>query len=107
MAAAARILTPHPSLPTHAADGSSNGSLGFPISAEASAFLSKKCKGPGTGIVRAVQGATQPALELIHTLLAVDPSKRPTAAQAIKSRYLAEAEVCMCVVEVAPEVSFP
>lgn len=67
--------------------------LGFPISAEATTFLSKKCKGAGIGLAHAVQGATPLALELVSALLAVNPTQRPTADAALKSAYLADAEV--------------
>jgi serine/threonine protein kinase len=66
--------------------------LGFPISGEATQFLNKRCRGSGTSLRKACGPATPEALELISSLLAVNPSVRPSAVGALQYRYLADAE---------------
>lgn len=67
--------------------------LGFPLSAEATQFLEKRCKYPGTPLKHATPEASPEALVLLSALLAVDPQRRPSAAEALRYEYMAGAEV--------------
>ena len=74
-------------------EGEDGKGFGFPLSPEATAFLSKRCAGPGKGLRKCLPGASPAAVELITSLLAVNPSLRPTAVQALEKEYLQGAEV--------------
>lgn len=67
--------------------------LGFVVTSEASGFLEKRCVYRKQPLQNVVPGLTDDALELLELLLSVNPAKRPTAAEAIKSRYLDDADV--------------
>ena len=67
--------------------------LGFPLSSEALQFLDKRCKYPGMPLRHVVPDASPEALVMISALLAVDPQRRPSAAEALRFEYMAAAEV--------------
>jgi len=67
--------------------------LGFPVSAEAASFLDKKCRYRKQSIRKYVPDASEAAISLLELLLAVNPSQRPTAEQALQHPFLADAEV--------------
>jgi serine/threonine protein kinase len=67
--------------------------LGFPIDAESAAVLRKLPKLPKQPLSKYVPSATPDALGLLDMLLAVNPTHRPTAEQALQHPFLADAEV--------------
>eukprot|EP01038_Epipyxis_sp_PR26KG_P008497 gene8497-11488_t len=67
--------------------------LGFPISQEAVFFLNKKCKFKKQPLINVVPGASNQALEMLNSLLCMNPEKRATAKQALQFPYLSDAEV--------------
>lgn len=67
--------------------------FGFELSAEASSFLDKRCKNPGRPLAGFIPQATPEALELLEQLLNLNPKRRPSAARALQSRYLSEAQL--------------
>jgi hypothetical protein len=66
--------------------------LGFQVSSEASTFLTKKCRYPRQNLQDIIPAASPEALLLINSLLAVNPRRRPSAAQALTYAYLRDAE---------------
>jgi len=71
----------------------SSKELGFPVSAEAASFLDKKCRYKKQSIRKYVPDASEQAINLLELLLSVDPAQRPTAEQALRHPFLADAEV--------------
>lgn len=68
--------------------------LGFEISGETETFLSKRCFGRGKGLRSMLASATNAAaLQLVESLLNVDPTRRATAEEALQSAYVADAEL--------------
>jgi len=67
--------------------------LGFPLSSEAASFLDKKCRCRKQNLRKYIPDASDLALEMLEPLLAVDPSKRPTAEEALLHPFLSDAEV--------------
>ena len=67
--------------------------VGFPLSSEAGMFLEKRCRFPGFPLKQATPDASDEALVILSALLAVDPQRRPSAAEALRFDYLAGAEV--------------
>ena len=72
---------------------SSNTDLGFPLSAEASTFLDKRCRYRRQPFNKLFSDASSDAVKFIEALLHVDPSNRPTAAEALDFTFLIDAEV--------------
>lgn len=66
--------------------------LGFAVSTEASSFLSKRCRYARQNMADVVPQANKDALALIVSLLNVNPKHRPSAEQALKSKFLLDAE---------------
>lgn len=74
--------------------GYSNPSeLGFPISAEATSFLNKRCKSAGQDLWDVVPEASEEAVCFIAAMLDVNPKHRPTAAQALDLPYMMDADI--------------
>jgi serine/threonine protein kinase len=69
------------------------GELGFPISAEASSFLDKRCRYRKQSFRKVLPDATDLALSLVEQLLTVNPSTRPSATAALTHPFLADAEI--------------
>lgn len=69
-----------------------NDDFGFPLSSEAVSFLDRRCKGPGIPLTTFVPHAIPAAMSLLEALLHTDPSKRPSAASALKYPYLSDAQ---------------
>lgn len=67
--------------------------LGFPVSAEASAFLDKRCKYRRQPLEKIVPDASREAIELLESLLELNPDARPTAVDALAFPFLVGAEV--------------
>jgi len=67
--------------------------LGFPVSAEAATFLDKKCRYRPQSMRKYVPNASDAAMDMLESLLQVDPSRRPTAVQALEHPFLADAEI--------------
>jgi mitogen-activated protein kinase 1/3 len=66
--------------------------LGFQVTSEASGFLMKKCRAPRQDLASVIPGGGTEAIFLINALLAVNPRRRPSAAQSLTYPYLADAE---------------
>ena len=66
--------------------------VGFELSAEAESFLEKRCRSRGQPLDAVVPSASPEALDLVTRLLSVDPTVRPTAAQALAADFLKDAE---------------
>ena len=72
-----------------------NQQLGFEVSAETRSFLEEHCRSCRKSLKTVVPNSTPGAIILITALLSVDPSKRPSAAQALSFDFLSNArEVC-------------
>lgn len=67
--------------------------LGFPVSSEAAAFLTKRCRGQAKDLWDVMPEASDEAVCFIETLLEVNPRLRPTAIQALELPYLTDADV--------------
>lgn len=67
--------------------------LGFPISAEAAAFLDKRCRFRKQPLSKVIPDASPDALHLLESLLELCPDNRPTAAEALEFSFLDGAEV--------------
>lgn len=67
--------------------------LGFPLSAEATLFLEKRCRYMGVPLKQAAPDATDEALMMMSALLQIDPQRRPSAAEALRFEYVIGAEV--------------
>ena len=70
----------------------SNQQLGFEISEGARSFLDEHCRSGGKSIKKVVPNASPGAIDLITALLSIDPSTRPSAAQALSFGFLHDAE---------------
>jgi serine/threonine protein kinase len=68
-------------------------SLGFDVTAEAVGFLEKRCIYRKQPLTNVVPGLSEDALGLLEELLSVNPRHRPSAVQALRSRYLDDADV--------------
>ena len=66
--------------------------LGYEISAEAASFLKKRCKFQKQPLESVIQSASPQAIELIKALLSIDPKGRPTAEEALKFKFMLDAE---------------
>eukprot|EP01038_Epipyxis_sp_PR26KG_P007633 gene7633-10391_t len=67
--------------------------LGFPVSQEASSYLDKRCKFRKQPLSKVVPEASSSSLQLLESLLMVNPSDRPTADEALGFPFLVDAEV--------------
>lgn len=67
--------------------------LGFPLSSEARRFLQSKCRYPGQPWTDVLPMASTSTLELIDSLLRLNPDKRISAAQALEMPFFQEVEV--------------
>lgn len=68
--------------------------LGFEVSAETETFLGKRCFGRGKGLRSMLPSTVNPAaLQLVESLLTVDPTRRATAEEALQAGYIADAEL--------------
>lgn len=66
--------------------------LGFPVSTEAASFLEKRCRGRKQPFTKLFPDATPSAVEMLESLLMLNPSDRPTAVQALQNSFFADAE---------------
>mmetsp|Transcript_416 Transcript_416/g.615 ORF Transcript_416/g.615 Transcript_416/m.615 type:complete len:763 (+) Transcript_416:132-2420(+) len=66
--------------------------LGFPVSTEAASFLEKRCRGRKQPFTKLFSDATPAAVEMLESLLMLNPSDRPTAAEALQNVFFADAE---------------
>lgn len=74
--------------------GYSNPScFGFDLTAEATSFLDRKCRFAGKSLSSFIPQATSEALELLETLLDLNPRRRPSAARALQFPYLHDAQL--------------
>lgn len=67
--------------------------IGFPLGQEASMFLDKRCRFPGVPLPQVVPQASDEALVMLSALLAIDPQRRPSAAEALRYEYAVAADV--------------
>ena len=67
--------------------------LGFPISAEATSFLNKRCKSAGQDLWDVIPEASEEAVCFIAAMLDVNPKHRPTASQALDLPYMMDADI--------------
>lgn len=67
--------------------------LGFPISAEATSFLNKRCKSPGQDLWDVIPEASEEAICFIAAMLDINPKHRPTASQALDLPYMMDADI--------------
>ena len=65
--------------------------LGFPVSRMNSLFLNSKCQFPGVKLVKLLPALPPPGLNLLDGLLALNPDRRPTAAEALSDPFLRDA----------------
>jgi hypothetical protein len=72
---------------------SNPSSFGFELTSEATSFLDRKCRYPGKSLNSFIPQATPEALELLETLLDLNPKRRPSAARALQFSYLHDAQV--------------
>ena len=70
----------------------SNQQLGFEVSAETRSFLEEQCVSCGFYIDSVMSNVSAAAIDLISALLSIDPSIRPSAAQALSFDFLSDAE---------------
>jgi serine/threonine protein kinase len=68
-------------------------SFGFELTTEAASFLDRKCRYSGKSLSSFIPQATPDALELLETLLDLNPKRRPSAAHALQYSYLHDAQV--------------
>ena len=72
-----------------------NQQLGFEVSAETRIFLEEHCRSCRKPFKTVVPNASTEAIYFIAALLSIDPSSRPSAAQALSFDFLSDArEVC-------------
>jgi hypothetical protein len=69
--------------------------LGFPLSSEATSFLERKCRYKGLGLKAFVPNQTSGALELLTSLLMLDPNKRPSAQAALEGGFFDDAQIAV------------
>lgn len=67
--------------------------LGFPLTAEASAFLEKRCRFRKQPLQKFMPNASKEALDLLESLLSVNPNTRPSAEEALHAQFLDDAEI--------------
>ena len=66
--------------------------LGIPLSSNNASFLNSKCKFPGKSFSRMFPTLTADCIELLTSLLTVNPSLRLNAIQALSSAFFSDAE---------------
>jgi mitogen-activated protein kinase 1/3 len=66
--------------------------MGFPVSAEAASFLEKRCRGRKQPWSKLFPDATIQAVELLESLLMLNPTDRPTAQEALQYSFFGDAE---------------
>ena len=67
--------------------------LGFPVSAEAASFLEKRCRGRKQPLPKLFPDASVQAVELLESLLMLNPSDRPNAEESLQYAFFGDAEV--------------
>jgi serine/threonine protein kinase len=67
--------------------------LGFELTSEAASFLDRKCRYSGKALGGFIPQSSPDALELLETLLDLNPRRRPSAARALQFSYLHDAQV--------------
>lgn len=72
---------------------SSPADLGFPLSDETKSFLNRRCIFPGQLLSSVIQRSSRDVMELIEALLQLNPEARPSAEEALKFKFLKDAQV--------------
>jgi serine/threonine protein kinase len=67
--------------------------LGFELTSEAASFLDRKCRYGGKALSSFIPQSSSDALELLETLLDLNPKHRPSAARALQFSYLQDAQL--------------
>ena len=67
--------------------------LGFPVSASNAAFLNSRCRYAGKSLARMFPSLSTEALDLLESLLTVNPTLRPSAEHALTFPFFNDAEV--------------
>ena len=72
---------------------SDSSELGFPVNAEATAYLNNRCKCSGEELSDVIPEASEEAVCFIAAMLTVNPKHRPTASQALDLPYMMDADI--------------